>query len=149
MTLELIKWYGYTDTLAESYFQRTRATERTELRYGTNQFAALYLINVIYYSDIRFCERVRIEYLNFFGAIQHTTNLKSRYCTKRKPKFKKGQNYDICYRESECLFINKVFSDYQDWFDDLLKYGFDDAGPPGGEDYWWTGNRSEANGYSK
>ena len=67
-------WYGYTNESDNEAFSAMKSTSPDYNCYTTNQFAALYLISALYYSDLEFCKSIKVTYFDD-GEKKYTTNL--------------------------------------------------------------------------
>lgn len=130
-------WYGFTDSISQLDHNASISTNRDKLTYCTNQFVALYLITAIYHSNTQFCQKIGIIYQNRKGSETETTNLKSKYCSYKKHKIKKGRYLNICYKEVDSKIIEQMFNDYNEWFNEVKNHGLDSVSSPVGETYCW------------
>lgn len=143
-------WYGYTSLEKQSYYNSRISLEYAPFRYCTEQLVALYLISALYHSNIAFCEKIAISFLDKDNKKIVSRNLDGNVRKKVRPfprrKFLSKTKYRIKeyrrsgvqksvkstyrYRVVDNKIIKDMYIDYKRWFLELKCNGFENTAPP-------------------
>jgi len=122
-------WNGYINPSDRKKYNKS-TTSYLEYSFATNQLVALYLISVLYHSDIEFCKKIEIEYINEEGKTINTTNLKGKYRPRQKERVRGYKFMKMKFKLVDNDVVMKMYDFYEDWFEKVKENGLKNTASP-------------------